>query len=310
MLLSRYLVSSTPHTMNKDKIHGRTRTRPSIQKVDPNFSIPITNIKILPSNYPEVKLHLQEIKLDLLFRYKTSINYSISVLDFIILFSLNRHGYGIGAYIKGLFACGKDSKNGDPDFPFMVSLIHDMPFVFTFYRSQGGIAMDDRIVIDDTLSGYSSVIGHICGDLSINHKELLVHANRTDEEGEYCLDFSIAYELTQIVDKSSCFADIGYPANTLDRVFLTCLDQYSNDVLLPLGTSNLSLIYVKVDAKSESSSNVTFYRTIYQYFKADWDSFKSPIAEIPLSAFFKNRSPRTASLISECIRVDIDSFIP
>lgn len=129
VLLSRYLVSSSRHTMNKDKIHVRTRTRPSIQKVDLNFSIPITSIKSLPSNYPEVKLHLQEIKLDLLFRYKTSINHSISVLDFIILFylplhikyrSLNRHGYGIGVYIKDGFACGKDPKNVDPDFPFMV----------------------------------------------------------------------------------------------------------------------------------------------------------------------------------------------
>lgn len=68
VLFSRYLVSSTPHTMNKDKIHGRTRTRPSIQKVDPNFSSPVTNISSLSSNYPEVELHLQEIKLDLLFR--------------------------------------------------------------------------------------------------------------------------------------------------------------------------------------------------------------------------------------------------
>lgn len=180
-----------------------------------------------------------------------------------------------------------------------------MTFVFTFSRSQDGIAMDDTIAIDDTFSGYSSVTGHICGDLSINHKEWLVHANRTDEEREYCLDSSIAYELTQIVDNSSCFTDIGYPANTLDLVFITCLGQYSNGVLLPLGTSNRSLIYVKVDAKSESSSDVTFYRTIYQYFKADSDSFRSHIAEIPLAAFFKNRSPRTASLVSECFRVDI-----
>lgn len=47
---------------------------------------------------------------------------------------------------------------------------------------------------------YSSATRNICIDYN-THKEWLVDSNRTPEEGKYCYDFSIVYDLAQTVDK-------------------------------------------------------------------------------------------------------------
>lgn len=65
----------------------------------------------------------------------------------------------------------------------------------------------DRISerIDTILPKYLSVNFQICGDLNVQHKELLVYWNKTDEEGRYYRAFSIAYELTQNIEESTQF---------------------------------------------------------------------------------------------------------
>lgn len=40
----------------------------------------------------------------------------------------------------------------------------------------------------------------ICCDLNNPNKEFLVHVNKIDEEGRYYTVFSIAYELTEIIE--------------------------------------------------------------------------------------------------------------
>lgn len=84
---------------------------------------------------------------------------------------------------------GTKTKNGHPGLPYMyicVALIHGTIFIFTLYRPQDdGIVMFDRIseTINNIIPGYLSVSFHICGNFNICHKEWLVHANKTDEEG-------------------------------------------------------------------------------------------------------------------------------
>lgn len=56
----------------------------------------------------------------------------------------------------------------------------------------------------------------------------------------------------------------------------------------------------------KTSSDVPFHTTIYLYTKADWDSFRSYIAEAPL---FKNRASRIVYLISKRILSNMESFI-
>lgn len=130
------------------------------------------------------------------------------------------------------------------------------------------------------------------------YKEWLVHSNK-NEEGNCYHDFFIAYKLTYIVDKPTYVLDItGHHAN-LDFFLTSCLDKCSAKVLPPLGSSNYSLINVKIDTKPKVYPLMSYFIRIFWYSKADWDSFRFHIAGDLLSAFFKNRVHRTTSLISE-----------
>lgn len=61
--------------------------------------------------------------------------------------------------------------------------------------------------MDDILSDQPSASIHIYGDFNIHHKEWWVPSSNS-EEGRYYHDFSIAYELTKIVDKPNRLSDI------------------------------------------------------------------------------------------------------
>lgn len=68
-------------------------------------------------------------------------------------------------------------------------------------------------------------------------------------------------------------------------------DQCSAEVLRPLGTSDHFLVFVKLDAKPKTSSDVPFHRTLYQYNKADCNRFRSYITEEHPSALYKSKLP-------------------
>lgn len=53
--------------------------------------------------------------------------------------------------------------------------------------------------------------------------------------------------------KHTCVPGIaGHHANLLNLFIISCPDQWADEVLLLLDTSDYSLIYVKVDAKSKA----------------------------------------------------------
>lgn len=107
-------------------------------------------------------------------------------------------------------------------------------------------------------------------------------------------DSFITYKLTQIVDKPTCVPDTtGHHISLLDHFLISCPEKCFVEVLPPLGTSDHSLINVKIDGKSKAFPDVPFHRTIFQYTKTDSDSFRSYITEAPLLAFFKNKADRT-----------------
>lgn len=68
---------------------------------------------------------------------------------------------------------------------------------------------------------FSSVNFNICGDINIHQKEWLFYSFKPDEEYRYCKEFSIVYNLTQIIECAIRVADAaGHLANLLD-LFLT-----------------------------------------------------------------------------------------
>ena len=185
---------------------------------------------------------------------------------------------------------------------FRLSLLHSTPSIFTLYRSQDdGISMFDKIAsqIDKIRVDYPSANIHICGDFNVHHQEWLVHSNKTDTEGRYCHDFSVAYELSQIIDSPTRV--IGHFPNLLDLYLTTCPDLCTSTVLSPLGTSDHCTVTVALNLEGKESSEVPFHRTVYRYSNADWDGFRSFMSDMPFGYFFRFRASKIASMISEWI---------
>ena len=291
-----------------------------------NADICYTNIRGLRTNFPSVKAFAIKESPHFLALSETGLNPSISNTEFNIpgycpLITkhdpLKRHGHGLGVYVKEGFPCGRDTSHEDVDSPYMcfrLALLHSTAFIFTLYRPQDdGCAVIDKIAsqIDKILANHPSANIHICGDFNVHHEEWLVHSNKTDTEGRHCHDFSVAYELSQIIDSPTHIPDVvGQYPNLLDLYLTTCPDVCSSYVSSPLGRSDHCMVTVAIDVQCKQSSDVPFHRTVYRYSKADWDGFRSYIADAPLDYIFKFRASKVASLITDWVTTGMDTFIP
>ena len=285
-----------------------------------------TNIRGLRTNFPSVKAFAMNTSPHFIALSETGLDQSISNREFDIpgycpLISkydpLNRQGHGLGVYVKEGFPCGRDTSHEDANSPFMcfrLALLHSTAFIFTLYRPQDdGCDVIDKIAsqIDKILVSYPSANIHICGDFNVHHEEWLVHSNKTDPVGRYCHNFSVAYELTQIIDSPTHVPDIiGQYHNLLDLYLTTCPNLCTANVLSPLGRSDHCMVTVAIDVQCKESTDVPFHRTVYRYSKADWDSFRSFIADAPLDYIFKFRASKAASLITDWVLTGMDTFIP
>ena len=285
-----------------------------------------TNIRGLRTNFTSVKAFAMNTSPHLISLSETGLDPSISNREFDIpgyhpLITkhdpLNRHGHGLGVYVKEGFPCGRDTSHEDADSPYMcfrLALLHSTTFIFTLYRPQtDGCDVFEKIgsQIDKILVSYPSANIHICGDFNIHHEKWLVYSNKTDPEGRYCYDFSVAYELTQIIDSPTHVPDIiDQYHNLLDLYLTTCPDLCTATVSSPLGRSDHCMVSVAIDVQCKQSTDVPFHRTVYRYSKADWDGFRSFIADAPHSYIFKFRASKIASLITDWVLSGMDTFIP
>ena len=312
--------------MSSSNSNSRRKPRSNASNVDPYYLVSFSNIRGLRCNFPEVESHLQETNPDLMFFSESGLNPSLSTEEFNIPgFSAmttkhdpqNRHGHGLCAYIKDGFPCGRDISQEDPDLPYMcfrVALVHSTSFIFALYRPQSdGVTVLERIgdKIDGILSEFPSANIHICGDFNVHNEEWLVHSNKTDAEGRFCHDFATAYDLTQIVDSPTRVPDAeGHFANLLDLFLTSSPELCTASVQSPLGTSDHSVVSVKVKSKCKDSSDIPFHRSVFRYAKADWDNFRSFISDIPLRDVFRKSASKIAKEISEWLTLGIAYFIP
>lgn len=153
----------------------------------------------LRAKFIYVELHLQQSKPDFLFLSKKKVSIplqKLTIQGYLPIITkqdhLNRHGDGLGAYIKCGFPCGRDTKAEDTDHLcvcFHIAFICSTTFLFVLNRSQNDMqVLIDRISdrFHNIFTEFPSVSVHICGEFNIQNKDWLVHSNKTDEEGRYC----------------------------------------------------------------------------------------------------------------------------
>ena len=150
-------------------------------KVDICYS----NIRGLRTNLTSLKAFAINANPDFISLSETGLNPSIQNREFDIpgyhpLITKhdpqNRHGHGLGVYVKEGFPCGRDASYEDADSPFMcfrLALLHSTAYIFTLYRPQtDGCDVIDKISsqIDKILAKHPSANIHICGDFNVHHE--------------------------------------------------------------------------------------------------------------------------------------------
>lgn len=118
--------------------------------------------------------------------------------------SLNRHHSNRMAPTLGTgFIVARTQKTSTLNSYICASAWH-IPIIphHLYHRQNEGTLISDRIhgSIDDIFPKFSSDRFDICGDFNMRHKKWFVYSNKTDEEGRYYRDLSIAYELAQIIE--------------------------------------------------------------------------------------------------------------
>ena len=78
----------------------------------------------------------------------------------------------------------------------------------------------------------------------------------------------------------------------------------------PSGNSDHVVVSVSIDFPSYSQRDAPFHRIAYGYSRADWDSLRDHLRDIPWEDIFKLTASAAASEFCEWVQVGIDAYIP
>lgn len=152
--------------------------------------------------------------------------------------------------------------------------------IFILYRSHNNHNSKITIIesisekIDNILSAHPSVNIRVCEDFHVHNIEWLAHSN--NDEGRFYHDFVIVHDLIQIFHKPTHVPDTDRQyASLLDLFLSTCRELCSSPVLSPVGSSDHSVVSVKIKTKCNKYSDVPLHRTVYGYSMADYTEFSA-----------------------------------
>ena len=115
--------------------------------------------------------------------------------------------HGLAVYVKEGLPFGWDlsqENSAGSYLCFRLALFHPVSYFFFHYRSPSSslCMVFDSVSskIDKVLSINPSANVFAFGDFYVHHKDWLSYFGETDRPGEFCYNFSISDDLTQIVD--------------------------------------------------------------------------------------------------------------
>ena len=320
------MTNTTNISQSKSNPNSRKRAP---KKINPktSFDIAYSNIRGLRTNFMYVEPYINSKKPDMLALCETNLNPEISEKEFDIPGycslsvkhdHLQRHMHGLAVYIKEGIPCARDTSFESPDQPFMcfrMALLHSTSFIFFLYRPHHdnlGCINSISTNIDKVLCSYPSANIHVCGDFNAHHMEWLIHSNKSDDAGVGCYEFALSHDLKQLIDYPTRIPDAENQFSSLLDLFLTsCPDECKpSPPHPPFGTSDHVVISVTVNFPPKQSTEVPFHRTVYRYRKADWDSFRFFLADMPVSRYLQMNASEATALISDWITAGIDLFVP
>ena len=146
---------------------------------------------------------------------------------------------------------------------FIVLLLFTLLITFFFFvHSFYAILCNIDEVLSISLSAYVFVFG----DFNVHHKGWLIYSGRTDRFGELCYNFSVSYDITQMVNFPTPIPGCDFRSPALVDLFLfSNASIYSIVAFLPLGHSDHIVVSVSMDFPSDSKGDAPFYCTAYDF---------------------------------------------
>ena len=119
----------------------------------------------------------------------------------------------------------------------------------------------------------------------LHHEDWLIYSVRTDKPGDFCYNFSISNDLTQMVNFPTRIpeCDSHNPA-LLDFFLSSDASIFSTLTSPPLKNSDHVdhvVVSVTIDFLSNSKRDALFYCIAYDYSCADWDSLWNHSRDFP-----------------------------
>ena len=92
------------------------------------------------------------------------------------------------------------------------------------------------------------------GDFNVHHKDWLTFSGGTDKPGDFCYNFSISNELTQIINSPTRIPECDPHGPAFLNLFISCdASICSTRAISPLGNSDHFVISVSIDFPSNSN---------------------------------------------------------
>ena len=167
-----------------------------------------------------------------------------------------------------------------------------MSYFFFLYRSLSSslCTVFDSISsnIDEVLSINPSANVFVFGDFNVHHKDWLTFSGGTDRPGELCYNFSISNDLTQLVNFPTQIPCCGSHSPALLDLFISFdASICSTMTFLPLGNSDHGTVSASIDFPINWKLGTLFHCVAYDYSRADWDSLRYHLRDVPWEDIFK-----------------------
>ena len=301
-----------------------SKHKPKLPKPPKPLSLAFTNIRGLHGNFHSVESYLMQLSPDIFALSESNLNPTIRCEDFSVSgylpfirkdYEINMHGLAV--YVRDSLPVSRQINLEDPNQPFMcfrLSLLHSTSYVFFLYRSPSSqnCAVLNAVSnsIDEALNVKPTANIFVCGDFNVHHKDWIPNSHITDEAGVNTLNFSIAQDLTQMVNFFTRFPDRRdqLPA-TLD-LFLSSYPSICNiSSSSSLGSSDHIVISIDVSLNSVCVKDPPIHRNLFSYENCDWDAFRDFLRDVPWENIFELDVDNCAYEISSWIQAGIDAFV-
>ena len=244
-----------------------------------SLKLSFTNIRGLCSNLVDCESFLESNSPDILALCETNLDDSIDSGNFsvrgylpLIRKDSSTHMHGLAVYVKERLLFARD---------------------FSLENSADSYLLCFRLALLHLLSYF-----------------FFLYSGGTDQPGELCYNFSIANDLTQMVNFPARIPDCDSHNPALLDLFLTSDTSICSTMAFPpLGDSDHVVVSVSIDFPTNSQRDAPFHRIAYDYSRADWDGLRDHLRDVPWEDIFKLGASAAASQFCEWVQVGIDVYI-